>query len=495
VKIVIYFPQHTDAEKFKCLMVKETINHGDGQLPDTMQATEMVNEGAKIKSFKWGERFHGLFVHCLLGEGAMGVAYLASHPTLKIPLIIKLFKFNPDANIFKEAHLAARVVSPNIVGVIDAGVEKDIPFVVQRYVDGIDLAELINHLQRAQRRLPVDAVCRIIIDAATGLHAIHQAGVIHRDIKPANLFLCGNGVATVGDFGIAVDAIKDEASFVGGTPVFMAPELWLNQKVGRYTDVYALGATAHLLATGRLPFEAKSLGELQSAHLNQQYVPPTTNEPIDAYLFSVIERTLRKKPEERFHTTEALARTLRVIAKPMPQFVQTAQDEAQAGDIQVKLRKGNIIDYPGDVIVNAANTELVMDVGVAYAISRAAGASVEKQAIVNAPVSMGDVVWTEAGNLNAKWVAHAVAAWNGAVCLQRCTLRVLLEADSREAESVIFPSLGTGIGDVPMDLAAKLMLESIQTFASLAPENVRRIEIVLFDEQAYERWQAILNGM
>lgn len=464
-------------------------------MPDTMQATELVKGGAQIKSFSWGEKFHGLFVHCLLGEGAMGAAYLASHPTLKIPLIVKLFKFSPDDNIFKEAHLAARVVSPNVVGVIDAGVEQDIPFVVQRYVDGIDLAELINHLKRAKRRLPVEAVCRIIIDAAAGLHAIHQAGVIHRDVKPANLFLCGNGVSTVGDFGIAVDAIKDTSSTVGGTPIFMAPELWLNQKVGRYTDVYALGATAHLLATGRFPFEAKSLADLQSAHLNRPYVPPASNEPMDAYLFSVVERTLRKKPEERFHTAEALARTLKVIAKPMPQFVQTARDEAQVGDVLVKLNQGSIVDYPGEVIVNAANTELVMDVGVAHAISGAAGPSVEEQAVAHAPVSMGEVVWTEAGSLSARWVAHAVAAWNGAVCLQRCVLRVLLEADARGANSVVFPSLGTGVGDVPMDLAAKLMLESMQTFASLAPATVRRIEVVLYGDTAYERWQAILSAM
>lgn len=453
-------------------------------------------QGIENLSLKCGQRFRGLFVHSLLGEGAMGAAYLASHPTLKIPLVIKVFKTNPDANIFKEAHLAARVVSPNIVGVIDAGLEQNIPFVVQRYVDGVDLAELINHLQKAKRRLPIDAVCRIIIDAAVGLHAIHQAGVIHRDIKPANLFLCGNGVATVGDFGIAVDAIKgDEGAFVAGTPVFMAPEQWLNQKIGRYTDIYALGVTAHLLATGRLPFEAKSMSELQQAHLNQPYSPPASNEPIDAYLFSVIERMLRKKPEERFSTAEALARTLKVIVKPMPQFTLINHDEAQIGDLHVKLRLGNIIDYPADVIVNAANTELVMDVGVAAAISEAAGRSVEKQAMTYAPASMGDVIWTEAGKLNAKWIAHAVAAWNGAVCLQRCTLRVLLEAEVRNASSVVFPSLGTGIGDVPMDLAAKLMLEAIQTFTSLAPQNVRRIEIALYGNKAYERWQAILNAM
>src|SRR5260221_10405613 len=86
-----------------------------------------------------GDVFHGLRIHSVLGEGAMGAAYIASHPVLRTPLIIKTFKVSQDDDLFREAHLAARVQSPYVVGVIDAGYENDVPFVVQRYVDGIDL--------------------------------------------------------------------------------------------------------------------------------------------------------------------------------------------------------------------------------------------------------------------------------------------------------------------------------------------------------------------
>ena len=88
-----------------------------------------------------------------------------------------------------------------------------------------------------------------------------------------------------------------------------------------------------------------------------------------------------------------------------------------------------------------------------------------------------------------------MAAIEGAVCLQRATLRVLLGAEVRRARSVVFPALGTGVGEVPMDLAAKLMLESIRTFAALQPRHVSTVKIVLFKEPDFARWRNILQSM
>jgi O-acetyl-ADP-ribose deacetylase (regulator of RNase III) len=108
---------------------------------------------------------------------------------------------------------------------------------------------------------------------------------------------------------------------------------------------------------------------------------------------------------------------------------------------------------------------------------------------------MGDVVWTGAGRLRARWVAHAVAAVEGAVCLQRACLRVLLQAEVRRAQSVLFPALGTGVGDVPMDLAAKLILEATRTFAALQPTHVRHVRVVLYDERSLSRWRTVMHSM
>jgi len=452
------------------------------------------------KTLTPGQIFHGLLIHSQLGEGAMGTAYLASHPILQTPLVVKTFKTTNDLSIFREAHLAARVSSPNVVSVLDAGFEQGIPFVIQRYVDGIDLSELISYLKRTSWKLPVSIVCQIIIDVAKGLHNIHQAGVIHRDVKPANLFLCGNGITTVGDFGIAIDLSRevDSASYLdylAGTPTFMAPEQWLQEGLDRQTDVYALGVTAHVLATNQVPFKGQHWQELHLAHTSSLYQSPKAETPAEAYLFAVIEKALQKKITDRYSTAEAMAQVLERITEPTPQFTLISQDLAQIGAITVELKQGDLTQESTDVIVNAANTQLTMKLGVANSLRIAGGDIIEQDACKQAPVKMGEVIWTKAGNLRVKYMAHAVAAMDGAICLQRTTLRTLMGAELRNLSSVAFPALGTGIGDVPMDLAAKLMLEAIQTFASLRPRNVRLIRIVLFGETAFSRWQYILNSM
>jgi len=442
-----------------------------------------------------GTRFRGLLIQSVLGEGGRGVAYLASHPILRIPMVVKIFKGPARPEIFGEAHLSARVASPYVVAVADAGIEDGVAFIVQRYVDGVDLRELITRAGDIGRRLPLGAVCRMIGDAARGLHAIHQAGVVHRDVKPANLFLCGDGNTTVGDFGIAVDPSRGVGAEMVGTPIYMAPELWTDDPIDRRTDVYSLGATAFELAAGRFPFEIGDMATLSVAHTLKPFKPPPAAGPREAYVFSAIERMLAKSPDARYPTAEAVARDLNLIAEPIPPLVAVSTDMASAGPIRVDVEVGDLAATEADVIVSAANWRMVMDVGVAGALATVAGPSVQEEAYAHAPARMGDVVWTGAGSLRARWVAHAVAALSGSICLQRCTLRVLLGAEARGARSVAFPALGTGVGDVPMDLAAKLMIEAVRTFAWLEPEHVRVVRIVLYDEPARARWRSVMQSM
>lgn len=436
-----------------------------------------------------GKRFRGLLVQSELGRGAMGAAYLASHPVLRTPFVIKVFHATPESEPFREAHLAARVSSPFVVGIIDAGFEDDVPFVIQRYVDGIDLAELAGQRRAAGARLPVDVVCRIGVQVARGLHAIHQTGVVHCDVKPENLFFRGSGHTLVGDLGIAVDPSRRVGpGEIAGTPLFLSPERWLGAAPDRTSDIYALGATLHVIATGEDPFEGDDLLAVRKAHLTKEYAPPPTSDPRDAYLFAMIERMLRKAPRERYANAELVARDLDVISTPRPQLQLHGVHRARAGDIAISLVLGDLATHEADVLVSAANWRLTMDVGVAHSLSAAAGESLAEEASKYAPARMGDVVWTRAGALPATHVAHAVAALAGAVCIQRATMRTLLEADVRKARSVAFPALGAGVGDVPMELAAKLMLEATRTFGELSPVHVREVRFVMKDESAFERW-------
>lgn len=465
----------------------------------TVLDPSLAEEGHSVE-LRPGSLFRGLRVHSLLGRGAMGSAYLASHPVLRTPVVIKTFQVLSSKEVFREAHLAARVVSPHVVSVLDAGHENGVPFVVQRYVDGIDVEELQNRMLQMGRVLCVSAVCRLMMDAARGLHAIHQVGVVHRDVKPGNLFLSGSGTTMVGDFGVAVDVTKaDGSADASGTPLFMAPEQWYSGTLDRRTDIYALGATGHTLAMAQPPFHARTVREMMTAHLQTPYVPPRANSPREAYLFNVFERALRKEAADRFPTAESLAQTVEIIAEKPPVFRRDLGERgnvhASVGHVDIELLQGNLAEIEADVLVNAANTLLSMDLGVADALRVAGGDDIEQAAVISAPVVMGSVVWTHAGKLKAKAMAHAVAALDGAICLQRCVLRTLLDAETKGMKTLAFPALGTGVGEVPMELAAKLTFEAIQTFASLALPNVQRIMIVLWDANALHRFSNVLRSM
>jgi serine/threonine-protein kinase len=427
-----------------------------------------------------GRSFRGLLIHSQLGGGGMGIAYLASHPILRIPLVVKVFTKTLDHDIFREAHLAARVTSPYTVPVIDAGFEQQVPYLVQPYVDGLDFQEVFTRLKTISQVLPLSAGVSLLLHASYGLHAIHQTGVLHRDVKPANLFLRGNGITTIGDFGIATSLSQQTGN--PGTPPFMAPEQLAEEPLDRSTDMYALGITAHLLLTGTMPFSSPI------EKFQQPYVPPSSVNPQAAYLFAVIERMLQYHQSERYSTALVAAQTLARIAAPKSHYLRISSNQFRLEYLTVTLKMGDLTQTTADVLVSASHWSLVMDMGVSKALRKAGGKQIEQEALALAPATMGEVIWTQAGNLPARFVAHAVAALKGAICIQRCVLRVLLGCAERQVSTVAFPSLGSGAGEVPMELAAQLTLEAIKTFAHVCLPTVEHILIVLYDQQAYDCW-------
>ncbi len=440
------------------------------------------------------ETFRGLEVHSLLGEGGMGAAWLVSHPILRSPLVVKTFQTKPGVDPFREAWLAARVRSPHAVEVVDAGWEDGQPYIVQRYVDGPDVDELWRRWSESGRTLPTGVVASIAVDAARGLHAIHQAGVVHRDVKPANLFVDGTGRCLTGDFGVAIDAHLEPDAAPSGTPLFTPPEAWMGEAVDRRADLYSLGSMIHLLATNKPAFWADRVERVGWKHVHDAYERPLGDTPEAAFLFAVVDRLLKKKPEERYANAADVADVLRPVASRRPAITQT-RTGAQCGPLKIQLVCGDLTTQKADVLVNAANPELTMGLGVACALREAGGRHLEKQAMLQAPAAMGEVVVTDAGDLQARWLVHAVAARDGAICIQRATLRALLEAEERDAATIAFPALGTGIGQVSMAQAAALMLEAARTFAWLEPTALKEVRFVLRREAAFRIWDEVLAAM
>jgi len=441
-----------------------------------------------------GQMFRGLRIRMLLGAGAMGKAYLASHTSLRTPVVVKLFKIS-GTDPLAEAHLAARVGSPAVVPVLDAGHENGIPYVIQRYVDGIDLDELLAIHASLDRSIPVATLIRIAVDVFNGLAAIHVAGVVHRDIKPPNLFLGGSGDALVGDFGIAVDPNAVRAVEVAGTPMFIAPELWDGGTATPRTDLYAAGATLHLLWQRTPPFAAASVSEVAQHHRESPYTPPVTADPVGAYLGAVLGRLLSKDPAQRPESALATARLLERVMSPAPELRGHEGGRARVGDVAIELVREDLTKATTDAIVNAANEKLEMRLGVAAALRRAGGEALEREAMAQAPVTMGQVVWTGPGSLQCKAVAHAAAAADGAICIQRAVLRTLFEAERRGYQTITFPALGTGVGGVPHGLGARLTLEAIQTFAAFAPRHCRLVRIALLDAEVLAAWTTALTAL
>ncbi len=443
-----------------------------------------------------GTTFRGLRIRALLGAGGMGNAYLASHESLRTPVVIKLFKKTINGDPLAEAHLAARVVSSQVVPVLDAGVEQGLPYVMQRYVDGIDLEELLAIHAAAGRPLPMSVLLRIAVDVLRGLSAIHVAGVVHRDIKPPNLFLAGSGEALVGDFGIAVDQTPSDCESVAGTPMFIAPELWAGSPATARSDLYATAATLHLLWQRRPPFVADTVVELADLHRDAPYVVPSCEDPVAAYFGAVLARMLAKHPSERPESALGVARQLERIATPRPELRWSlAAWPTRVGDIVVHVEQRDLCTATTDVVVSASNEELTMRRGVANALRLAGGDLIEGEAQAQGPITMGQVVWTGPGALQCKAIAHAAAALDGAICIQRSVLRTLFEAERRGYQSVTFPALGTGIGEVPHGLGARLLLEAIRTFASFSPRHVRAIHVALPTAEALAKWTTALVAL
>lgn len=434
-----------------------------------------------------GQLFRGLRIRSMLGAGAMGNAYLASHEALRAPVVIKLFRVS-GADPLAEAHLAARVKSSAVVPVLDAGVEGGVPYIIQRYVDGIDLEELLGIHSAAERTIPVPTLVRIAVDIFTGLAAIHTAGVVHRDIKPPNLFLAGSGEAQVGDFGIAVDPNAERRPEVAGTPMFIAPELWNGLPASPRSDLYSAAATLHLLWQRTAPFTAPSVTELARMHCEEPYKPPPSSDPVGAYFGAVLARLLSKDPAARPESALATARLLARVATPPPELRGQHEGTARIGDVSITLEQRDIATADTDVIVAPCKPDLMMRKGSAYALKLAAGDELEAAAARLAPVTMGQVIWTEGYRLRCKEVAHAAAALEGAICVQRAMLRTLFEAERRGHGSITFPALGTGTAGVPHGLGARLILEAIRTFASFAPKSCLSIRIALANGETLASW-------
>ena len=255
-----------------------------------------------------------------LGRGGMAEVYLAEQISLGRKVAFKVLKGQLAADdsyvqrFLHEARAAASLVHANIVQIHEVGCIDGIHFMVQEYVEGQNLKQLLD------RKGTLDAATAVTImrQVAAALHKAAQQRIIHRDIKPENIMLSRAGEVKVADFGLA--RVEREGGALNltqvgvtvGTPLYMSPEQVEGRALDARSDLYSFGVTCYQMLAGRLPFEGDSPLTIAVQHVNKE--PPRLDDrrsDLPVGLCRVVHRLLAKRPEDRYPTAGDVIKDLR----------------------------------------------------------------------------------------------------------------------------------------------------------------------------------------
>jgi serine/threonine-protein kinase len=269
-----------------------------------------------------------LVIEQLLASGGIAHVFLARPANAKDErFAVKLLRPEMEqrsdvvARFEREALAASRVHSDNVVAVFEP-VQRwgGLSYFACEYLEGVDLADLLT----LKKGLAPTRAIRILMGAARGLGAAHEAGVVHRDVKPENIFVVhrpdGRETTKVLDFGAAWldgDARLSSASLrlttlhsIVGTPGYMPPEQADAALAHPTADIYSLGVVLFEALSGRPPFSGRNWVEVVHKHLTE--TPPLLRS-VSSDLARVVEKSLQKRPEDRFESMAALEAALALV--------------------------------------------------------------------------------------------------------------------------------------------------------------------------------------
>jgi len=295
------------------------------------------------------QRFGDYQVIRLLGEGGMGKVFLAARADelYQQQVAIKLVQAGTGRTrdlllrFRAERQILANLNHPNIARLLDAGIASDgSPYLVMEYIQG----EAIDHYSVA-RKLSIAERLQLFRTVCAAVEYAHRNLVIHRDIKPANILVTNDGVPKLLDFGIAklMQTSESDASVTRATerlmtPEYASPEQVLGEPMTTSSDVYALGVLLYVLLAGEPPFKVTTKSPLEMARIVCEQ-PPTRpsvtvaagsaatkadGKMLQGDLDNIVLKTLRKEPERRYVSVEALADDVRRYLEGYP--VQAAAD-------------------------------------------------------------------------------------------------------------------------------------------------------------------------
>ncbi|MGK3995733.1 serine/threonine-protein kinase [Sorangium sp. So ce1024] len=276
--------------------------------PDPGRSTRRIYREGDVIGGKYRLRY-------VLGEGGMGMVWLARNDLLHIDVAIKFIRrevksTEATVRLQQEARAAARIDHPSIVRVLDFGEsDQHDPYIVMEVLRGEQLVEAIER----RKRFSPEAALRILLPIASALAAAHDSKIVHRDVKPENIFLVKNdrGEITpkIVDFGIAKvwsETSSGDVTMAGtvlGSPDYMSPEQARGiTDVDGQTDVWAFSVVLYETITGQRPFQGGNYHDLVAAILVKDAVPITQLGVGDAALWRIIERGFAKERSSRWRT-------------------------------------------------------------------------------------------------------------------------------------------------------------------------------------------------
>lgn len=262
-----------------------------------------------------------------LGAGGMGDVYRARDSRLGRDVAIKVIAETVAADSSRvhrfeqEARAAGQLNHPNILAVHDTGIYGGEPYIVSELLEGESLRARLN-----QGALPERKALDYARQAAEGLAAAHDLGIVHRDVKPDNLFITSDGRIKILDFGIAKLTLPGDpgtgrtglptdtaAGIILGTPGYMSPEQVRGEPVDARSDIFNVGAVLHEMLTGRSAFARGTAAETMAAILKEEPADPLPA-GIPPALARIVSRCLEKTREARFQSARDLAFGLEVLS-------------------------------------------------------------------------------------------------------------------------------------------------------------------------------------
>ena len=275
-------------------------------------------------------------INGFIGEGGMSRVWRALDQNTGKNVAVKVLReeYSEDESFIRrfdrEAQAASRMSHPNIVNLLDVGVEEDgTRYLVMEYVQGKTLKRFIQE----SGALRPEIAAQIIIRVLAALQHAHQNGVVHRDIKPQNILIDKEGTVKVADFGIArmanAQTVNQTDESVMGSVYYFSPEQARGAAVDARSDIYSVGVVFYEMLTGKVPFTGDTPVAIAMQHLQTPPIPPAeVNPSVSSALDFVVLHAMEKKPRRRYQTAEEMLRDVR-LAMEHPDTILAARAEAE----------------------------------------------------------------------------------------------------------------------------------------------------------------------